>query len=50
MHRVIRFLSRTVHNPHRFWGSALTNRDIREALTRWATWFGFDEETLLVTK
>lgn len=25
--RVNRFLSGVVHNPHRFWGSAVTNRD-----------------------
>jgi hypothetical protein len=35
LHRVNRFLSNTVHNPHRFWGSSIVNRDIREALQRW---------------
>jgi hypothetical protein len=50
LRRVARFLSGAVHNPHRFWGSAITNRDIREALERWATWFGLDEEVFLATK
>jgi hypothetical protein len=43
LRKVTRFLSRSVHNPHRFLGSAVTNRHIREALQRWAVRFGLDE-------
>jgi hypothetical protein len=49
MYAVNEFLSGTVHNPHRFWGSSMINRDIREALYRRGEWFGFDEEAFFVS-
>jgi hypothetical protein len=44
LYRTTRFLRRVVHNPHRFLGPEITNRDVREALQRWAAEFTVDEE------
>jgi hypothetical protein len=44
LHRLMRFLSGIVHNPHRFLGSSKANRHIHAALQRWAARFGCDEE------
>jgi hypothetical protein len=46
-HQTTRFLAGVVHNPHRFLASEATNRDIREALQRWAAEFSLDEELSL---
>jgi hypothetical protein len=37
LRRATRFLSKSVYNVHRFWGSEATNRDVRNALKRWAS-------------
>lgn len=44
LHRTMRFLSKVVHNPHRFVGLQVRNCHIREALLRWAAEFTVDEE------
>ena len=46
LRKVTRFLSKSVYNVHRFWGSEATNGYVREALKRWVKDFSFNKRSL----
>lgn len=50
LQRAMRFLSRYVHNPHRFLRPSKINRHIHDALERWARRFGYDAEIFSTTE
>ena len=43
LRKATRFLSKSVYNVHRFWGSEATNRDLREALKSWASYIAIND-------